>query len=259
LSGIETYYEEAFRVRAAGLTVISSVLGQRAIDLGVKPEQICQIPGGVFLDLSVFRSQDECRRRMGFPLDIPILGFSSSTSHFDLEIIMQALKIVSRSYPSFKLIISGKPRTSIHKMVHHYDLEHHVYFTGYVPYEDLLWYLGCANLFLLPMADLPHNRGRWPNKIGEYMSLGRPTIANPIGDIKDLFQKHQVGLTANWDPVDFAEKIMILLDDQERAARLGDNARDVAEKEYDWRILTGKLELFYTKIIEHERPLGKKN
>jgi len=87
------------------------------------------------------------------------------------------------------------------------------------------------------------------------MCLGRPTIANPVGDIKELFQKHQVGLSADWDPVDFAEKIMILLEDHEMAARLGENAREVAETEYDWRILTGKLEQFYSRIIQYEKSL----
>jgi glycosyltransferase involved in cell wall biosynthesis len=168
---------------------------------------------------------------------------------------MQALKIVSHAYPDTKLIISGKPRQGVHEMVARYDLKEQVCFIGYVTYEELLWYLGCANIFLLPMSDLPHNRGRWPNKIGEYMCLGRPTIANPVGDIKDLFQKHQVGLTARWNPDDFAKKIMILLEDRELAARIGENARKVAETEYDWRILTGKLERFYSRIIQDEKSL----
>jgi hypothetical protein len=46
LWGIETYYEEAFRARAAGLTVIASALAQRAIGLGVRPDRICHLPGG---------------------------------------------------------------------------------------------------------------------------------------------------------------------------------------------------------------------
>jgi glycosyltransferase involved in cell wall biosynthesis len=250
--GIETYYEEAFRAKAAGLTVISSVLGNRAIGLGVRPERICHIPGGAFLDLFVCRSQAECRLRMGFPLEIPILGFSSSDSHLDLEIVMAALAIVARSYPSIRLIVTGRARPSVYKKVAQYQLEQQVCFVGYVPFEELPWYLGCANLFLLPMANLPYNIGRWPNKMCEYMCLGRPTIANAVGDIKKLFNEHQIGVTAAWDPVDFAEKILSVLGDPEQARKYGENARKLAETEYDWRILSIKLEEFYFKILQLE-------
>jgi glycosyltransferase involved in cell wall biosynthesis len=130
-----------------------------------------------------------------------------------------------------------------------------VTFVGYVPYEELPWYLGCADIFLLPMADKPYNVGRWPNKMGEYMSLGRPTVANPVGDIKNLFQEHQVGITASWDPVDFAEKVMVLLKDSAMASRLGENARKAAETEYDWSILAVKLENFYEKILKLEQTV----
>jgi glycosyltransferase involved in cell wall biosynthesis len=255
LEGIETYYEEAFRAKAAGLTVISSALGQRALALGVKPERICHIAGGAFLDRFVYRCQNECRLRMGFPLEIPILGFGSLDSHFDLEIVMAALAIVARAFPNIKLIVTGKVQKNVYQLTQAYRVEDHVTFVGYVPYEELPWYLGCADIFLLPMADKPYNVGRWPNKMGEYMSLGRPTVANPVGDIKNLFQEHQVGITASWDPVDFAEKVMVLLKDSAMASRLGENARKAAETEYDWSILAVKLENFYEKILKLEQTV----
>ena len=46
----ETYFEEAFRAKAAGLTVIAKGLEQRAIELGVDPENICYISGGASTD-----------------------------------------------------------------------------------------------------------------------------------------------------------------------------------------------------------------
>jgi len=252
LKGIETYYEEAFRAKAAGLTVISTVLAERAVALGVRRERICHVPGGTFLDWFKPRSPEECRRRTGFPLEIPILGFSSSDSHFDMQIVMGALAIVARRFPSVKLIVTGKARKSVHKLVDRWKVRDHVCFTGYVSFDDLPWYLGCADLFLLPMLDRPYNRGRWPNKMGEYLSLGRPTVANPVGDIKQLFERHPVGLVAGWDHEDFAQKIIAILSDPQRAAEFGRNARRVAETDYDWTILGERLEKFYRAICEME-------
>ncbi|MDD5368282.1 MAG: glycosyltransferase [Anaerolineaceae bacterium] len=247
---IETYYEEHFRTRAAGLTVISTALFDRAVRLGVRPENICHIPGGTFLDWFTPRSKEECRRRLGYPLETPILGFSSSDSHFDMEIVMSALAIVARKFPAIKLIVTGKARKSVYDLVKKNRVQDQVYFVGYVPFEELPWYLGCADAFLLPMADLPYNRGRWPNKMGEYMSLGRPTVANPVGDIKALFETYPVGCLAAWDPEDFANKILLLLENSELSEGYGKSARLVAETKYDWKVLIGRLEEFYSTILD---------
>jgi glycosyltransferase involved in cell wall biosynthesis len=249
---IETYYEEHFRSKAAGLTVIASALVDRAVKLGVDPEYICHISGGTFLDRFIPRSMEECRQRMGYPLDIPILGFSSADSHFDMEIVMRALSIVAQKFPNVKLIVTGKVRKSVYDLAVKNQVQSMISFVGYVPRDELPWYLACSNIFLLPMIDRPYNRGRWPNKMGEYMSLGRPTVANPVGDIKTLFNTHSIGCLASWDPEDFAEKIIYLLENLELSLAYGKNARYVAETEYDWKVLSLKLEEFYYKVLDRD-------
>ena len=250
---VETYYEEAFRSRAAGLTVISTGLIQRAIKLGVRPELICHITGGSLPDLFQAHTIEECRKRVGFPLSEPILGFSSINSHLDMEIVFDSLAIVARKYPSIKLIVTGKPKDSVRKLARKIGVEDHIYFVGALTSEDLPWYLGCANVFLLPFPDKPYNIGRWPNKMNDYLYLGRPTVSNPVGDIKILFEKHSVGCLAEWDPDDFAEKIVFLLENPQICAELGQNAIDVAKTDHNWENLAIKLENFYFKILEMER------
>jgi glycosyltransferase involved in cell wall biosynthesis len=105
------------------------------------------------------------------------------------------------------------------------------------------------------MENRPYNKGRWPNKMGDYLSLGRPTVSNPVGDIKDLFERHEIGLLADWTPEDFAAKIIYLLDHPDIAKKISQNARWVAENEYNWSILGEKLEKFYFKIIDKEYPM----
>jgi len=82
------------------------------------------------------------------------------------------------------------------------------------------------------------------------MSLGRPTVSNPVGDIRPLFEDHEIGLPARWDADDIAEKVIRLIENPAEADRLGRNARRLAETDYDWRILTGTLEDFYYKILK---------
>jgi glycosyltransferase involved in cell wall biosynthesis len=247
---IETYYEEAFRARAAGLTVIASALAQRAIGLGVRPDRICHLPGGTMPDLFLPRSKEECRQKAGLPLGDPIIGFSSSDTHLDLEIIMAALAKVAREYPNVKLLMTGQVKQAVLDLARTHEVEQHLHLVGFLPFEELPWYLGCADVFVLPFPDTIYNRGRWPNKIGDYMAIGRPTISNPYGDIKNLFDEYQVGLLADWEPHDFARKIISVLENPSLASQLGKNARWVAETKLSWEVLIKRLEEFYCQILD---------
>ena len=76
---------------------------------------------------------------------------------------------------------------------------------------ELPWYLGCADVFGLSFPDKIYNVGRWPKKIGEYMSLAHPAVSNSFGDVKPFFESYDIGLLDAWDPVDFAEKIITII------------------------------------------------
>ena len=102
------------------------------------------------------------------------------------------------------------------------------------------------------MADKPYNLGRWPNKMGDYLSLARPTVSNPVGDIQKLFEKYPVGLLAQWDPQDFANQIIYLLDHPDEAKAYGEKARWVAENIYNWSTLGDILENFYQKTLKNQ-------
>lgn len=246
---LETYYEEAFRVDTAGLTVIAKGLEQRAIALGVAPERICLLPGGASTDYFKLINKEECRKYAKLPEKAPILGFCSADSYLDIEMVLESLILITKRYPDAKLIITGKVKQKVIDLVRKYELSDHVVFPGFLSGTDYPLYLGSSDVFLLPMADKPYNHGRWPNKMGDYLSLARPTVANPVGDIKTLFENYQVGLLARWDPIDFANQILFILDNPEKAIEFGEKARWVAENIYNWSALGEKLESFYLKTL----------
>jgi glycosyltransferase involved in cell wall biosynthesis len=152
-----------------------------------------------------------------------------------------------------KLIITGKPSRSVVEQARLYGVENYIHLTGLLKDEDLPWYLGCADLFVLPLANKLYNIGRWPNKICDYMSLGRPIVSNAVGDIKQLFEEYQIGLLSGWSPLEFASQIGYLIGHPEMAAKLGINARNTAVHVYDWKILIRRLEQFYFKMVSQDR------
>lgn len=246
---IETYYEEAFRTRAEGVTVISTALAERALGLGVEEARICHLPNGSWTDLFTVPDSAACRRRVGLDTNGPIMGYASLDTHFDLGLMIEVLALIVRQYSDVQLLITGNPPKKISELGESYGVRENLILTGFLPDETLPWYLGCADLFVMPFPDKIYNVGRWPSKVNCYMSVGRPTVSNPVGDVKALFEKHKIGLLAKWDPEDFAQKIIFLLENPNVAQELGQNARRAAVTEYDWKVLIGKMEEFYYKVL----------
>jgi glycosyltransferase involved in cell wall biosynthesis len=249
---IETYYEENFRNTGNGLTVISTALAERAVKLGVPKKSICYIPGGTIPSEMKLRTKEECRKRVGFSSSDSIIGYCGMGAYLDIEIVMESIAILAKKYPLIKLIITGNISEKVLKLARQYQIEDNIFPTGFLPRNELPWYLGCSDVFVLPFANKIYNVGRWPNKIGIYMCLGRPTVSNPVGDIKTLFEQEKVGLLADWDPTDFALKITYLIDNPDVAVLLGKNAAEVAIKKFNWQILTNRLEKFYFQILNIE-------
>jgi glycosyltransferase involved in cell wall biosynthesis len=251
--GMETYYEEAFRPRCVGTTVISRALANRAERLGINRGRICYLSGGVIPGKYVNHSLAECRAHLSLSPNAPLLGFASADSHLDMNQIFASLAIIAKKFPAVKLIVTGKMNSKVIDSAKEYGVAENILPTGFLPIDEFSWWLGAADVLLLPFPDTIYNIGRWPNKVGIYMSLERPIVTNPVGDVKSLVENHQVGLLAEEDPVDYSNKIIHLLKNPELARQLGRNGRKAALTNYNWETLIGRLEEFYSHILDMEK------
>jgi len=148
-----------------------------------------------------------------------------------------------------KLIITGKVNPKVLALAQQVGVGDRLILPGFIPKEELSWCLGSANMFLLPFPDTIYNRGRWPNKIGLYLCLGRPVVTNLVGDLVPLLREVDIGYSAEYNAQDFARGIVRLLEDPAAAQRLGANARQAAETRCNWSVLIQDLENFYYRIL----------
>ena len=251
--GMETYFEEAFRHRASGLTVTSHALRERAIELGLDPEWVFYIPSGADIQSIRPESKKEARREAGLDTEAKIIEFMGFV-HFDLDLVLRSYAKIREKRKDVQLLLVGPKSPITDRLRKELGIRDGIIETGGQPFEKMSMYLAAADVLLLPYSNKLCNVGRGPIKLGDYLASGRPTVTNPVGDIKAMFEADPIGVLADDTPEDFAEKTVQLLDNPALAEKLGSKARAVAENKYSWEIVSKQLEGYYERIIRHRSP-----
>jgi len=241
----ETFYEEYFRTLADATTVICTALGHRAEGLGVHPDSVFRIPIGADTDSIPFVSPSTYRSEFDLDPDAKIAVFSAMDAVMDVDLVFSAVKGVIQALPEFLLIMTGNGAEGLRKKAKQAGIEDHFIHVGRLPYDKFYKILTCADIFLLPFSDTIYNRGRWPCKIGDYLSAGRPVVSNPVGEIRTLMERFNIGTFADETPRDFADKMVKLLRDESSLITKRQEARRVAEVELSWDGIIDELEASY--------------
>lgn len=256
LGGIETFYEEHFRTRADGTTVISRGLADRAKRLGVPPETVYCISLGSDVHRISVVPPTARRTQFGLQENAFVLGFSGLDVMSGLDMALDAVKLAVSKYPEIMLVMTGKEPPDLQKQVSARHLAENFRHFGVLPYKRYQDFLSCADAFLVPFVNIVVNHGRWPSRIRDYMAVGRPVISNPVGEMKLLVSEEEIGILADENPQDMAEKIVYLRENPEVRARLGAKARQTAEQHFSQEKITGHLVTCYQETGERWRMKG---
>lgn len=245
----ETFYEEYFKTKFEGVTVICEALKNRARDLNIKNECILKIPvGSEIINDPTVMDKSKCRNLLKIPADIKILAFSGVDAVFDFPIILETLALLLQKDSQYRLMVTGNAGDNIINLIKDYNLSDKVILTGFLPYEQFYTYLACADIFLLPFPDTIYNKGRWPSKINDYLVAGRPIVTNAVGDLVELFSNYKIGATVKYEAKDFAGEISRILSDEKLYDQYCQNAVLVAGHILSWPKLMIGLEHFYLKF-----------
>ena len=106
-------------------------------------------------------------------------------------------------------------------------------FTGRAPDALMLSMLNTADVCVNPDRPTPMNDLSTMNKILEYMTLAKPIVQFDLHEGRVSAGEASLYARKN-DPVDFAEKIVALLDDPEARARMGAIGRARILEKFSW-------------------------
>ncbi len=160
---------------------------------------------------------------------------------------IESAKYVCREYDSIKFVLTGKGtiKKYLERKINELGLKNDFCFAGFVGRPRLLEYYQNAAIYVLPS----YYEGL-PTTLLEAMSCGIPSIATDVEGSSELIKDGETGLLVPpRNPERLAGAIMKLLDDDGLRKKLGDNARRHVVNNYDWEIITNKIEEIYINII----------
>jgi glycosyltransferase involved in cell wall biosynthesis len=157
-------------------------------------------------------------------------------SSYDLISVIDALRILKeRGENRLKFIVMGDGplKEKFESCAKESSVE--ALFTGRLQYKEMVGILKACDIAINPIA-----KGAAQsiiNKHADYASAGLPVInTQESREYRELIEQYNMGLNCNpEDPEDIAEKIMILINNQELRLQLGRNGRKLAEERFDRR------------------------
>jgi len=244
LGRLDERWERTTYPRYDGLTTINPDLKRRAELFGIPGDRIEVIPVGADPEAIRPLPQSEMRKRLGLPVDRPIV-MHVGLSIYDASLLGGCFAEVARQEPKVLFVLVGRSMRDVREAMSAAGHAERLIEMGFVPYENMGAYLACGDVMVLPYSDRSVNRGRTPNKVGDYMAAARPVVTNPTGDMQRLVEEAGIGLLADENPQAMAAAVLTLLRDPALRDRLGRQARSAAEQRYSWRSLAERLAEFY--------------
>jgi len=119
-----------------------------------------------------------------------------------------------------------------------------IQFVGAVPHDQLPYYFGQADVFVLPSLVEGH-----PKVIIEAMAAGLPIVASDVRGINTLLEQGRTGLLISPNTQAIRIGIETLLNDPLKREALGKNAREVAEQEFSFEKIVAAERALYEKYL----------
>lgn len=147
---------------------------------------------------------------------------------------------VIENYPDTKFLIIGQSYEHVLK----YKREN-IIFTGYLDRSSLVHHLLASDIVIVPIDSGSGVR----IKILEAAACSKPVVSTKKGaEGLNFIDDKEIVLTDNADEK-FVASIIRLIEDKELGRKIGENAREKIEKEYNWEKNVKKFEKVYNEIV----------
>jgi glycosyltransferase involved in cell wall biosynthesis len=212
---------------------------------GIPGEKLALIPNAA--DLDVFRPDvvdDDFRRTHGLEGKFVALYAGAMGRANGLDQLVDAAAALRRRGEERVVIVAlgdGGERAGLEERAQELRLDN-LRFLPAVAKEQLAGIVGAADVTLTIFAPYPVLETNSPNKFFDSLAAGKPVVVNLDGWLRRLVEENEAGAwVPGGEPEALAWALSALAGDPERVARMGRNARELAEREFSRDLMAERL------------------
>ena len=227
---------------------------QIAIERGGRaPENVFVVRNGP--DPKTFRPMpSDGAAKHGKPYLVGYVGTMSVQEGLDILLdVAEDIRGRGRNDIHFVCVGGGPGLPELRRVASQKQLDDMVTFTGRISDSDLLKTLSSADVCVNPDRPCPMNDMSTMIKIMEYMALAKPIVQFDLREGRLSAQEASLYSTHTNAVVDFADKILWLLDHPVERQKMGQFGRQRIENELSWEYSVASLraayELAFRKVI----------
>lgn len=220
--------------------------------LGRTSKAICIVPNCA--DTELFRSDIDgspIRLQNGWHNKFIIMHFGTVGHANGLDFLVQAAaELKDNADILFVLIGSGREKTRLQEEAAKRDLAN-IVFCDNVSKSQLPQWVAACDISTVIFADYPILEHNSANKFFDSLSAGKPILLNYSGWQRELIESHECGYGCKrHDLQEYVNRINSLFGRKEQLKRMGQNARRLAENEFDRQMLSDKLLAVLTSSLK---------
>ncbi|OHB66588.1 MAG: hypothetical protein A2Y77_13100 [Planctomycetes bacterium RBG_13_62_9] len=239
--------------QADHIVALSPGMKEGIVRAGVRGEKVTVIPNASDLDL--FRPDldgSALRDKLGLDKRFAAIYFGAMGMANGLEYIIAAAKVLAqRGNDRIVLVLqgSGGRRDELERLARGYGLTNVVFSTLAGDKEQTARIVaGCDVCLTIYRATKEHS---WsPNKMFDALAAGKPVLINVPGWLGETIEQNHCGRYVDpHRPESLADALEELSRDPALCRQMGENARALAERQFDRRTLAARLEEVLTSIV----------
>lgn len=169
-----------------------------------------------------------------------------------IDVLLNAVPIIQKEIQNLHVYIagSGAEEGKLKKLVKALNIEENVKFLGFISGEEKYAYYKSADIYVQPSR-----YETFGVVLLEAMACGKPVIASRVGGIPFVVEDGKTGLLFESENIEeLAEKVILLLRDEELRVKMGEAGRERA-REFTWERSAEMTVEVYKEVIESAHSL----
>jgi len=211
---------------------------------GVDPDKIRVIPNGVDTQqFSPLVDGSDVRRDYGLGARCVILLSGHLEDWAGVSLVHDLAGYLDKEFPKSCILLvgTGSSVVSLMESISRDNLTHMVTYAGLQPFDRMPEFNGACDIALCVFPRTFTSHAASPLKIFESMSAGKAIVATRVAGTAEVLDNNTAVLVPPSDTVGICDAVVKLCRDPALRARLGGNARAIAEGAYSWNRLAERF------------------